>query len=290
MINTYPEVGNPTTDAQYSKLARNYAQSGVLNKPGTDELKVFAKSNGLFTYINPGQALVRGFLAHCTKVHTMEHTVGDSNHPRYDLVVYRLHQTAIENKRQGEFLIIEGEPSSSPKVPDLVRTDTYDYDLPLAKVLIKQNAVTINPEDVSDLREYQFIWNDVTRPKYPNIGDLGYNDEKNRLEVYNGNEWKYISTGKTTIVLDKTIPLDVTGETGNVAFIDIPFSEFPTLNPDYVQVTLRHMYVGGGSRVFSVSGIVKPSEQKITCCAKISDTDPAHYDVKITVAITGDLK
>lgn len=67
---------------------------------------------------------------------------------RYDAVVIEINHT--EPVRKGDIKIVKGNPSSSPKYPDLIRT-TYVNQYPLAYIFRKAGSTVINQADITNM-------------------------------------------------------------------------------------------------------------------------------------------
>lgn len=199
MFISYPYVDQPTTDREYSRLLRETQDDGVLGSYGGAELRGYANSTGMVTYINPGAAWIQGFYGDNITEETIEHDAGDTN-PRIDRVVLRLDLSqSVADRVQPE--VLKGTPASSnPAIPALTQDPEGVWEIPLYRVAIAANATTIAADDVTDERvwvsHHLGIWTDARRPTNPRLYKPGYNVTKGYWEFWDGSDWKKMNPAK----------------------------------------------------------------------------------------------
>ena len=117
--------------------------SGVSNNGGRLQI---SHANGMQLNVGPGIAWLKGHIYENTTTKTLTLSVGSSK-PRIDRIVCRLNIP----ERLISTIVVEGTPAASAKAPELVRDGDY-YDIGLATVLVRANAITIYEDDITDTR------------------------------------------------------------------------------------------------------------------------------------------
>lgn len=186
---SYPFDAQDTTEAQYSQLFKRLTFTGVSGTPAGTELKASADSSGMNVKVPAGFAIVRGHAYNNDAQVTL--TIGASaSNPRRDLVVLRLDPST----NSIVLAVKAGTAAATPSDPSLTQTEEGTFELPIARVTVPANAVTISASDVTDLRTFvgaQFgRWVSSLRPSAPAIGTAGFNTSTLRPEVHNGSAWK----------------------------------------------------------------------------------------------------
>jgi hypothetical protein len=183
---TIPHVGIPTTETQFSIWGKAHGYDGVMYKKNTPSpMEVYADNSGMQIKVRPGSVMVRGFIGYLDKILTVPVEASDPS-DRTDLVVYRLYQTFINQKAQGEILVLKN--TTTP-----VRTEIQEYDIPLARIKVKGGTFSILPGDVSDVRPFIGEWKSAAeRPQVPGAGSVGYNTGIQEVEFFDGTNWKVL--------------------------------------------------------------------------------------------------
>lgn len=144
-------AGDPRT-YQASDFAEYFASvlsTGLLHENLTPQLAVKASGTDLRTYVEPGEAIMKGHLYQNTENLYLTHSTANATMDRIDRVVLRL-----DERNEARFIklfVVEGTPSTTPQAPALTRNSSV-YELSLAQVRIRANTSTINPADVTDER------------------------------------------------------------------------------------------------------------------------------------------
>lgn len=189
---SYPFDAQDTTEAQYSQLFKRLTFTGVSGTPAGTELKASGDSSGMNVKVAAGFAIVRGHAYNNDAQVTL--TIGaSSTNPRRDLVILRLDPSS----NSVVLAVKAGTAAASPSDPALTQTEEGVYELPVARVTVPANAVTISASDVADLRTFVGAqwgrWTTALRPASPVIGTGGYNTSTSRPEVHNGTTWKGVA-------------------------------------------------------------------------------------------------
>ena len=191
-ITSYPFDNQDTTEAQFSELMREMADSGVADSSDGIGLKVTANGTGMTATIQPGFAVVRGFAFKSTAVEPLTFGASALSTVRWDLVVLRLDP----NTNSVVPVVLQGVPaatSTAAVAPVPTRTVAGIYELTLAQVLIRANAPTVLVGDVLDKRDLQGStvgsWTTLQRPLAPRRRKFGYNETTGSWESWDGTAW-----------------------------------------------------------------------------------------------------
>lgn len=188
---SYPFDNQDTTETQYSQLFRRLQSTGVSGTPTGTELKVTANSSGMSVKVAAGFAIVRGHAYVSDAEETLTISASATN-PRRDLVVLRLDPSS----NSVTLAVKAGTPAASPTDPALTQTENDVFEVPLARVEVPANAVTITSSNVTDRRTYigsQFgLWQTALRPSGV-IGRAGFNSSTGKAEVHDGSTWRDIA-------------------------------------------------------------------------------------------------
>ncbi|MFF3249744.1 tail fiber domain-containing protein [Actinacidiphila glaucinigra] len=186
-ITSYPFDGQAITETDYSRLFREFQESGVADGVGGGSLYTYADGTGMTVKVSPGFAIVRGHAIYSTAIEPL--TVAASNtSARVDRVVLKLDPAA-----NSITLAVKTGTAGSSTPPALTQTDTGVYELPLATVAVGANVTSISAASVQG--ERRFLGNSVggwttnTRPDTPRVGRLGFNQSTNAWEFWNGSAW-----------------------------------------------------------------------------------------------------
>lgn len=135
--------------ADFARYFKQFIGNGVYAQPANG-LKVSASGN-MGIAVNKGDAFVDGYHGHSEETTNLILDEGDTSLGRIDRVVMRLNLL----DRQWEVAIVKGTPQAVPKAPDLQRytgeAGNY-YELGLATITVKANAVSITDAEVTDTR------------------------------------------------------------------------------------------------------------------------------------------
>lgn len=190
---SYPFDNQDTTESQYSQLFKRLQLTGVSGNPSSTDLKVSANSSGMQVKVAAGFAIVRGHAYNNDAEVTLTITAAATN-PRRDLVILRLDPSA----NSIVLAVKTGTAASSPVDPSLTQTDEGVYELPLARVTVAANSVTVSASDVADRRTFIGTqvgrWQQALRPASPVAPELGFNTSIGMLEYWDGDEW--VTVGK----------------------------------------------------------------------------------------------
>lgn len=185
---SYPFDNLDTTETQYSQLFKRLQLTGVAGNPTSNDLKVSANSSGMQVKVAPGFAIIRGHAYNSDVEETLTIAASATN-PRRDLIVLRLDPSA----NSALLAVKTGTPATSPTDPNLTQTDEGVYELPLARVTVTANAVTVSSSDVLDRRTFAGTqvgrWQSSLRPETPEYGQLGLNTSIGFLEYWDGDAW-----------------------------------------------------------------------------------------------------
>lgn len=112
-----------------------------------NELKVYADSTGMQVKVKTGECWIQGHWGETLTERILPVFSSDPTNPRIDLVVARAQ--FVSNKI--ELDVKTGTPAATPTAPGLTQ-NTAMWEIPLAKVAVAANAVTILSTDVTDVR------------------------------------------------------------------------------------------------------------------------------------------
>lgn len=186
-VTSYPFDTQSTTETQYSALFRELQDSGVVDTATGAGFAVSADGGGMRVFVQAGYAIVRGHAVQSTAVETVAIDPADGV-GRFDRIVLRLDPT------QNSILIrvVRGTPGGG--IPPLTQTDTGVYELPLARVTVGANTVSVISTGVVEERPFVGhrvgVWkNDAGRPAFPRQAKLGMNVASGKWEYWSGASW-----------------------------------------------------------------------------------------------------
>lgn len=192
---SYPFEGQDTNEDQYSKLMRNFRESGAISDYAGSGLKVTAGAEGMQVKVSTGFGVVRGHGVWCTEAEVV--TIPDANaYDRIDAIVARLDPATDAIT----FECVQGDASGT--MPPLTQTDVDVYEELLAKVSVKNGVTGIVAADVTDARTFYqpsgLVYNTANRPATGRPGQTGFNAETGYLEIADATgKWQAISIGDT---------------------------------------------------------------------------------------------
>ncbi|WP_420312541.1 tail fiber domain-containing protein [Streptomyces sp. YS-B37] len=190
-ITSYPFDSQAVTETDYSRLFREFQNTGVADSVGGSGLSVTADGTGMTVKVNSGFAIVRGHAVYSTAIEPLTVTASNTT-ARVDRVVLRLDPSV-----NSIVLAVKTGTAGSSTPPALTQTDTGIYELSLATVAVGANVTSISAASVTSDR--QFVgsavgaWTTATRPASPRTGRLGYNTTTTTWEFWNGSAWGNVS-------------------------------------------------------------------------------------------------
>lgn len=125
-----------------ARFLKKFFTNGIFN----NSLQVTANNN-MTVSVATGQANIEGYGYENDSSLTLDITDADSELSRIDSVILRLDLS----NRQITVQILEGNSSSSPSQPTIIRTGNI-YDLRLANILVSAGATRIITENITDTR------------------------------------------------------------------------------------------------------------------------------------------
>ncbi|MGW1258449.1 tail fiber domain-containing protein [Streptomyces sp. NPDC002513] len=184
--NSYPFDGQATTESQYSRLFREFQDSGVVGTADGLDLKVYADGSGMKVFVQPGFAILRGHAFFSTAVETLNIDAADSAERR-DRVVLRLDPTA----NSINLAVLKGVAGGD--AINVTQTDTDIYELSLALIRVSPGTTNIAADAVIEARRYSGsrvgTWTTNTRPTTPRVAQLGLNRNTKAWEYWDGSSW-----------------------------------------------------------------------------------------------------
>lgn len=126
--------------------------TGLLHTDEIPGMRVTIEQGTLNTVVSPGKAVMKGYLYENTTPLTLTHGIPESNADRIDRVVLRL--DLRNSERSVKLHVKEGIPDVNPVEPSLQR-DEFIYELSLARIRVRANTSSFNPNDLTDERYYE---------------------------------------------------------------------------------------------------------------------------------------
>lgn len=206
-LTSYPFENAATTESQYTKLFRNFADTGIVGNYGDTAFNVTTDGSGLDVQVAPGYAIVRGHAVENDAPLTVTHAAADPALPRIDVIVLRLVPLAdgitVEIK--------QGTPAANPITPGLTQTDVDVYELEIARVTIPAGALNIVSTNITSHRTWTGdvvgVWSNSNRPTNIVTGKLGYNVDLKRYESWDGAKWNIVGVTTKKITIPHTFTL-----------------------------------------------------------------------------------
>lgn len=193
----YPFDGQSISETLFSRLFREYVDSGVVASADSNDLRVTRYDGpGLKVAVGTGMAIIRGHALIATQVADL--TIGAPGAAtRRDTIALRLDPTANTVNP----VVIPGTAGSANPTP-LAQTESGIFELPLAYVTVVPGAATIAEADIEDARDFVSgrvgVWaNDSKRPRNPRVGRYGLNLSAGRWEFWNGSAWQSVASTLT---------------------------------------------------------------------------------------------
>lgn len=185
-ITAYPFDGQAVTETEFSRLFREFQDSGVVASADSAGFQV-APGSGLAVTVQSGTAILRGHMVHSTATETLP-VPAVSTSSRVDRVVLRLDPAA-----NSIGLAVKTGTAGTSAPPSLTQTDTAVFELPLAQFTVAANATTISAGDIVSTRPVVGhrigTWTTATRPTGPRRGRLGLNTDSSTWEFWTGTAW-----------------------------------------------------------------------------------------------------
>ncbi|QXE37117.1 tail fiber domain-containing protein [Streptomyces sp. GMY02] len=183
---SYPFDGQAATESQYSRLFREFQDSGVVGSAESTDLKVFADGSGMKVFVQPGFAILRGHAFFSTGIEPLDIAAADSSERR-DRVVLRLDPTA----NSIALTVLEGVAGG--EAIDVTQTDTGIYELSLGLVRVSPGVTNVAADAIIEGRRYSGsrvgTWTTNTRPATPRVSQLGLNRTTKAWEYWDGAAW-----------------------------------------------------------------------------------------------------
>jgi hypothetical protein len=188
--------GTPVYEDQWTRMARQWAPSGVVGYPLDSQFQVYANNSGREVHVRAGVACVRGHWVRSTAEETLPVAANPSGDPRADRVVLRLDPSA----NSITLAVLTGTPAGGiigPLPPTPETTDTGVYDLPLAVVNVGPGVAAITAPDVSDERVYAspppLTGASGRVPLDPAPGQLMKEADTGLLRAWDGAQWETVN-------------------------------------------------------------------------------------------------
>ena len=138
---------------ELSDFYLNLVTDGVLIESG-DELKVVADT-GLRVKVLSGWAYIKAKYFHNTENYYLLLRAADRSLPRIDRIVLRL-----DKRESGRNILItckEGIPGKDPVPPELTRNENGIWEMSLAQITVKANAISISSNNIADERSNEDV-------------------------------------------------------------------------------------------------------------------------------------
>ncbi|GGU77255.1 hypothetical protein GCM10010211_48970 [Streptomyces albospinus] len=183
---SYPFDGQTATESQYSRLFREFQDSGVVGTADGLDLKVYADGSGMKVFVQPGFAILRGHAFFSTAVEALNIAAPDSAERR-DRIVLRLDPAA----NRIDLAVLKGVAGGAAIEP--TQTDTDIFELSLGLVRVSPGVTNIAADAVIEARRYSGsrvgTWTTNTRPMTPRVAQLGLNRNTMGWEYWDGTSW-----------------------------------------------------------------------------------------------------
>jgi hypothetical protein len=223
--------GAIVTEDDWSDMAKNWQDDGVVSdslSPLALEVEALGELNTV--YVNPGMAVIQGFMYRNTDVLPLSFSTNGSGNPRRDRVVLRLDRTT--NVIQA--VVKEGTPAASPVAPD-VNTVYPIYEISLGWYQVAASSsitLTALQEKPYTSRRIRVSDDLGTQPK----GSIVYSPTDDTFHMIKSGSSVEIGSGgggsQKSWTLRKTADQLITGTTSRVDDDSIIFT--PTTGLNYV--------------------------------------------------------
>jgi hypothetical protein len=141
-------TGSTVTEGQWSKMARNWIQTGILYDLA-NKLEVYADSTGMQVKVRSGAAWIMGHFYENDAEEILSIAASNPSNPRIDRVVLRLDWS----NNQIQLAVLTGTPAASPTPPSLTQSSTI-WEISLAQVYVGAAVSTIAAGNVTDERTW----------------------------------------------------------------------------------------------------------------------------------------
>lgn len=188
---SWPYVDVATSDIEWSRIAREWQDNGVIGALGGTELKVTADGSGpgLKVTAAAGMGIIRGYAYRndAPKAITLD---AASVGARVDRIVLQLNVAATPPSTRVT-LVKKIGTSGSPTPAALTQTDTGIFEIGVALIAVGAGVTSISAGNVTDDRDFigsrmgQWL-NDGKRPPAPRKYQLGFNETRGYLEYCTG--------------------------------------------------------------------------------------------------------
>ncbi len=150
---TYDEHGNPSYDRAVSSKPLKTLISKLfctgISPLESDNLQVFAGSEGMTVVVHPGFCVIEGGLKQEENNRTLQVQAADTAYDRIDTVVMRWNDN--DNARVCDLYVVEGTPAANPVRPELTRVGSI-YEIGLADIFIPSNSSAVTQQRITDTR------------------------------------------------------------------------------------------------------------------------------------------
>ncbi|RPF45749.1 endosialidase-like protein [Streptomyces sp. Ag109_G2-6] len=236
-ITSYPFDNQSVTETQFSQMFREFQESGVVASFGGSGFTVTA-GTGMNLNVSSGLAFLRGHMVQSTATEVVTIPAAGTS-VRVDRVILRL-----DPSLNSIVLAVKQGTAGSTTPAALTQTDTGIYELPLAQVTVNASVTSIASGDITRTRPFVgtriLVWNTLTRPASPRLGQIGYNADTSTFEFWNDTAWTpLISNVSWTNLSGKPATFPPSTHTHKWAEItDAPTSLPPAAHThDWTQVT-----------------------------------------------------
>lgn len=134
---------------EFAKYFSQFLTNGVYHLNLVPQLAVKTIGTDLTVYVEPGNALINGFMYENTTNKTLAIDAADPILNRIDRVVIRMNRNIEARNITAQ--IVKGIPSANPVAPELTR-DNYIYEISLAQIYVTKGAMYIGADNITDER------------------------------------------------------------------------------------------------------------------------------------------
>lgn len=146
-ITSFPFDTGLVYEAQWTKMARLFRQTGVINEG--NKFEVYADSSGMLVKVKSGEAWLRGHYVQSDATETMAIDNSHATLNRIDRIVLRLDWA----NNTITIAVLKGTSDATPSAPALTQTAVI-WEISLAQVAIDAAVVVIDAGDVTDERTF----------------------------------------------------------------------------------------------------------------------------------------
>ena len=206
---------------QWTRMARQWATSGVAGVPGGTALKATGDGTGRWVDVAAGAANVRG---HWYETSAPVQVAIDAAPaaPRIDRIVLKLDPAADTIT----LAVVKGTAAAYPAAPALTQTDTGIYHLALANIWVPAGATVITAGNVFDDRTYASKGvapaESTRRPDSPVAGQMCYETDTRLTKVFDGASWVNVNAA----LLPASGSSIVTTDAAGFAWVAYPSGRF----------------------------------------------------------------